>query len=256
MKLKLVSLLLLACILATFTSCNKYGIEEPNPELVFPSSVEREITLNVGEMVVNSYIMYKGLVDFSANDIIFVSSNPEVVSVEISSQEFPIYTYFDIKAISVGESIIHAEARDGTIFSELIKVTVIEATANETSTEAMESIPTLESELETTETSLSEPTTENELSDTITLETHFETDAAESKTPEVESVTETKTEKVTEKSELSVSETYVLNTSSKKFHYPTCSFVKRMKDENKQNYTGSRDSLIAKGYSACKTCKC
>lgn len=56
----------------------------------------------------------------------------------------------------------------------------------------------------------------------------------------------TETEKVTA--------SYILNTNSKKFHYPTCSSVGQMKDANKQEYTGSRDDLIAEGYSPCGRC--
>lgn len=48
---------------------------------------------------------------------------------------------------------------------------------------------------------------------------------------------------------------YVLNTSSKKFHYPDCSSVADMTAENRQDFTGSRDDLIAQGYSPCGRCK-
>ena len=47
---------------------------------------------------------------------------------------------------------------------------------------------------------------------------------------------------------------YILNTSTKKFHYPSCSSVKQMKASNKKEYTGSRDDLIAQGYDPCKKC--
>lgn len=47
---------------------------------------------------------------------------------------------------------------------------------------------------------------------------------------------------------------YILNTNTKKFHYPSCSSVKQMKASNKKEYTGSRDDLIAQGYDPCKKC--
>lgn len=47
---------------------------------------------------------------------------------------------------------------------------------------------------------------------------------------------------------------YILNTNTKKFHYPSCSSVKQMKASNKKKYTGSRDDLIAQGYDPCKKC--
>lgn len=51
----------------------------------------------------------------------------------------------------------------------------------------------------------------------------------------------------------SVSE-FVLNTSSKKFHKPSCSSISKIKQENKEVYKGSRDALINQGYDPCKKC--
>ncbi len=48
---------------------------------------------------------------------------------------------------------------------------------------------------------------------------------------------------------------FVLNTSSKKFHYPDCSAVKKMSDSNKQIFIGTRNELTAKGYDPCGICK-
>ena len=49
--------------------------------------------------------------------------------------------------------------------------------------------------------------------------------------------------------------TYILNTSSKKFHESDCSIGLSTKEENKQTYTGSRDDLVAEGYAPCGICK-
>lgn len=48
---------------------------------------------------------------------------------------------------------------------------------------------------------------------------------------------------------------YVINTSSKKFHLPTCSGASSIKAENRDSYQGTRSELIAMGYSPCGTCK-
>ncbi len=48
--------------------------------------------------------------------------------------------------------------------------------------------------------------------------------------------------------------TYILNTSSMKFHYQTCRGVKDMKDENKKEFTGDRQEVIDMGYSPCGIC--
>lgn len=47
---------------------------------------------------------------------------------------------------------------------------------------------------------------------------------------------------------------YILNTGGKKFHYPDCSSVTKMKEENKSIYYGNRDDLITRGYSPCGKC--
>lgn len=49
--------------------------------------------------------------------------------------------------------------------------------------------------------------------------------------------------------------TYILNTSSKKFHTPDCSSVAKIGESNKQTYTGSRSDLLAQGYQPCGICK-
>lgn len=52
-----------------------------------------------------------------------------------------------------------------------------------------------------------------------------------------------------------VTSNYILNTNTKKFHYPSCSSVKRMSDKNKQESNLSRDEIISQGYDPCGICK-
>ena len=47
---------------------------------------------------------------------------------------------------------------------------------------------------------------------------------------------------------------YVLNTNTKKFHYPSCSDVKRIKPENYFESYQSRDEIINSEYEPCKHC--
>lgn len=49
--------------------------------------------------------------------------------------------------------------------------------------------------------------------------------------------------------------TYILNTNSKKFHDPSCSGAKTIKDSNRQTYEGSREDLIKQGYEPCGKCR-
>ena len=57
-----------------------------------------------------------------------------------------------------------------------------------------------------------------------------------------------------EPTETQTGQTYILNTSSKKFHLPTCSSAENLKEENKETYTGARQELIDQGYTPCGRC--
>ena len=103
---------------------------------------------------------------------------------------------------------------------------------------------TEESEESQTEEPTEEPTEESEKAET---EESAE-DPSESEEPE----TEESTEEVPENEENK--RTYILNTNTKKFHYPWCDSVNRMKDKNKQEYTGTREEIINMGYDPCKNC--
>lgn len=48
---------------------------------------------------------------------------------------------------------------------------------------------------------------------------------------------------------------YILNTNSMKFHEETCSSAAKISEHNREEYAGTRDSLIEQGYSPCGYCK-
>lgn len=52
-----------------------------------------------------------------------------------------------------------------------------------------------------------------------------------------------------------ISETYILNTNSRKFHRPDCSSTSQISDANREEYTGTREELIEQGYTPCGYCK-
>lgn len=49
-------------------------------------------------------------------------------------------------------------------------------------------------------------------------------------------------------------QSYVLNTKTHVFHYASCRHVSSIKAANRENFTGSRDTLIDRGYSPCGSC--
>lgn len=48
--------------------------------------------------------------------------------------------------------------------------------------------------------------------------------------------------------------TYILNTSSRKFHKPDCGSVETISPSNKKSYTGTREELINQKYTPCGKC--
>lgn len=48
---------------------------------------------------------------------------------------------------------------------------------------------------------------------------------------------------------------YVLNTNTYTYHLPDCSGVEDMKEENKEDYTGTKTELEAAGYKPCGRCR-
>lgn len=51
-----------------------------------------------------------------------------------------------------------------------------------------------------------------------------------------------------------ITSVYILNTSTKKFHYSSCYSADNIAPKNKETYTGSRAKLIEDGYSPCGHC--
>ncbi len=47
---------------------------------------------------------------------------------------------------------------------------------------------------------------------------------------------------------------YILNTNSKKIHLPDCSSAKSMSENNREEYFGTKEELLNKGYTECGQC--
>ena len=47
---------------------------------------------------------------------------------------------------------------------------------------------------------------------------------------------------------------YVLNTNTGKFHEPSCSSAKTIREENREYFTGAREEVIARGFEPCGRC--
>lgn len=48
---------------------------------------------------------------------------------------------------------------------------------------------------------------------------------------------------------------YIRNINTKKFHVPTCESVSKMKEKNKEYFSGKRSQLLEEGYEPCGNCR-
>lgn len=85
---------------------------------------------------------------------------------------------------------------------------------------------------------------------TVEVESDQQADAAEQE----EQATDNLSSEDTAVSSEEKQQSYVLNTNTMKFHTPSCSSVSRMKDGNRQDFTGTRQEVIDMGYSPCGKC--
>lgn len=95
----------------------------------------------------------------------------------------------------------------------------------------------------TTETTTTETTT-------VTTTTTEETTATTTVTTTAVPVTEQATRAPVQQS----SENYVLNTSTMKIHKPSCSDAKKIDAGNREDFYGSFEEAVNRGYSACGHC--
>lgn len=73
-------------------------------------------------------------------------------------------------------------------------------------------------------------------------------------TPVPEPVVEEAPAVIEETPAVPVTNDYVINTNTGKFHKPLCKSVSKIKDSNRWDYTGTRDEVIGMGYVPCKNC--
>lgn len=65
---------------------------------------------------------------------------------------------------------------------------------------------------------------------------------------------ETQVEEVAVNAATETTHDYILNTNTKKFHYPYCSSVKQMSEKNKLPVNDTSENIQAMGYEPCKNC--
>lgn len=131
------------------------------------------------------------------------------------------------------------------------------AGSHTTSSQKKDSTVTTTTTVVTTTTAAETTTTTTKATTTTTTTTMTTTEAtttaAETTTAATEPPAQAQEEAPAEQPAANVF-TYVINTNTGKFHYPSCSSAKRISDANRSEYTGTRDDLIAQGYAPCERC--
>lgn len=131
------------------------------------------------------------------------------------------------------------------------------AGSHTTSSQKKDSTVTTTTTVVTTTTATETTTTTTKATTTTTTTTMTTTEAtttaAETTTAATEPPAQAQEEAPAEQPAANVF-TYVINTNTGKFHYPSCSSAKRISDANRSEYTGTRDDLIAQGYTPCERC--
>lgn len=84
-----------------------------------------DITLNLNDEKSSSHktwVQVKG--DFTIDDLVFISNNPEIATIEYNETVGNSYVYFNIIGVKAGETTVYVQTKDGIVKSEELKVVV------------------------------------------------------------------------------------------------------------------------------------
>ncbi len=141
-------LIFASALLIALSSCGSASTNESEPkynikELEFSS--EKDVELKAGRKD-TGYVLasVRDRDEFTPDDVIFVSENEEVATIEFTNDALTVYLYYDITGVGDGETYVYAKAAEGDAVSEKIRVVVeggkvtVEAPVSELETESNE----------------------------------------------------------------------------------------------------------------------
>lgn len=144
---------------------------------------------------------------------------------------------------------------------EIIETTT--TTTTKITTTAAAITPTTTAETTTTTANTQTETTTTTTAETTTTAAETTKKAKKTTTKPKPTTTTTTTQETTTTTTTTVTTTtepekiamsYVANTNTMKFHYPSCSSVGDIQPGNRWDFVGDRAELIAQGYQPCKRC--
>lgn len=158
----------------------------------------------------------------------------------------------------ITRTILESETADTPEYETVTLSTVLAETPAQTETDTVITTETTQESSDTSYTTTEAATTEDPTTEaTTTVEPTTLPPTTEPPTPPpTVPPTLPPTERITEPPAppRQASHSFVLNTNTMKFHYPTCSSVKDIAPENYATYEGTADEVIQKGYQPCKRC--
>ncbi len=85
-----------------------------------------EVVLEVGQKTPQSWVNvhFRNRNNFSPDDVVFVSDNPDVAKIEFTEQALTSYLYYQITAVGPGETEVYVRSQDGSVESAHRKVSV------------------------------------------------------------------------------------------------------------------------------------
>lgn len=201
---KILLFIIAATAVMLFGGCSSEEKENNIESLLCPFLDDGELELLLGESSsgwVNPYIRNEDL--FSAEDVVFVSDNPDVASIKFTEEKNGNFIYYQIDGVGIGDTYVYAQSYNGEVLSDKQHVIVTETitetvpdivdkTVVETEKEAKSEVP-IETTPETSTMSIPETDAETKSENAVFPETIVEAEPEKALT------------------------TYVLNTNTKKF---------------------------------------
>lgn len=115
-------LIFASALLIALSSCGSVSTCESEPEynikeLEFSSAEDVELKAGRDD---SGYVRasVRDRDEFTPDDVIFVSENEEVATIEYTHDALTVYLYYDITGVSDGETYVYAKAADGDAVSE------------------------------------------------------------------------------------------------------------------------------------------
>ena len=230
---------LILCAAVFLASCDA-------PKLQLSLSTTAAITLRVGDVSEEFALDVTAEEEWDASHVRAVVSNASVIRVECEKRAGDgSHLYFRVIALQRGVAELYFESLDGEVRTSALSVLV----------EKSASVSDDDSESGSEDTGSSDGTEDAGGESDSTGETDEETEGGEDTDTSGDSEGDEETLPETGEGEDSTECAYVLNTNSKKIHYPTCHTIKNLKAENRAETSKTVEELKLEGYTTCGVCK-